>query len=85
MVTMLKTESGLVYAIIEWEQVHKERILIKYCWIHDNYRNNGAIPSMVNMMAKDKSIHGTQFVGWERGEKHKKFRWHPLYRILRRM
>ena len=85
MITSLKTNDGFIYALIEWEQVDNDKILIKYAWVHDNHRSNGAIPNMVNIMCHDKTLSNTQFVGWERGEKHKQFRWYPLYRILRRL
>jgi hypothetical protein len=85
MLTILKTNDGFIYALIEWEQIDEHKILIKYSWVHDNYRNNGAVPSMVKIMCQDKTLHNTQFVGWERGDKQKKFKWYPLHRILRRI
>jgi hypothetical protein len=85
MITPLKTAEGFIYALIEWEQIDEQKILIKYSWIHENYRNNGCIPSMVMMMMQDKTTNNTNFVGWERGEKNKKFRWYPVHRILRRL
>ena len=85
MITSLKTKDGFIWALIEWEQIDNEKILIKYAWVHDNFRSNGAIPDMVKLMCQDKTLHNTQFVGWERGEKNKQFRWYPLHRILRRI
>ena len=84
MLKTLKTEMGYIYALIEYEQIDAEHILIKYCWVHDSYRNNGCIPALVHLMADDKSTHQTQFVGWERGEKNQPLRWYPTYEILRR-
>ena len=88
MLTKLMTKEGYIYGILEWEKIDDERIFIKSAWIHDNHRNNGAIPTMVKLMVKDKDkykISKTQFVGWERTEKGKPFRWYPVYRILRRI
>ena len=88
MITSLKTHDGFIYALLEWEPIGDDKILIRYAWIHDNHRSNGAIPSMVRMMVANKikdNIQKTQFVGWERGEKGKAFRWYPVHRILRRM
>ena len=85
MITSLKTEDGFPYAFIEWEQIDKDHILIKYSWVHENYRNNGAIPAMVRLMMDMESTHDTDFVAWERGEKHRKLKWYPVHRILKRL
>ena len=85
MIKSLKTEDGYIYALIEYEQIAEDRILIKYAWVHDDHQNNGAIPGMVTLMAQDETTNKTNFVGWERGEKDKPFRWYPVYRILRRL
>jgi hypothetical protein len=85
MITSLKNEQGYIYSLIEWEQIDKDHILIKYSWIHESYRGNGCIKRMVKIMAKDESTHDTDFVGWERGSENKKFKWYPLHRILRRI
>ena len=85
MLKMLKTPEGLVYALIEYEQIDDVKILIKYSWVHDNHRNNGCIPNLVKLMIDDESTNKTCFVGWERGAKNKHFRWYPVHRILRRI
>ena len=84
MLKTLKNEQGYLYALIEYEQIDDEHILIKYLWVHDNHRNNGCIPSLVKQMVYDKSTHKTEFVGWERGAKDQPLRWYPVYEILRR-
>lgn len=85
MIYSLKTEEGLIYGLIEYEQISEQHILIKYSWIHDNYRNNGGIPDLVRYMINDKTLQNTAFVGWERGERGRKFKWYPVHRILRRL
>ena len=85
MLSSLKNKDGFIYALIEWEQITLQHILIKYSWIHENYRNNGAIPGMVQQMIDDKTTNETAFVGWERGERHRKLRWYPVHRIIRRI
>ena len=85
MLSTLKTSEGYIYALIDWEQVDKDHILIKYSWVHVNYRSNGAIPNMVKLMIEDKSTNDTDFVAWERGERGRKIRWYPVHRILRRI
>ena len=87
MISSLKTKEGYLYALIEWEQIDKDHILIKYSWVHENYRNNGAIPSMVRLMMDDETTHDTDFVGWERGKENKqlKLKWYPVHRILKHL
>lgn len=84
MIKSLKTEQGYIYALIEYEQIDDEHILIKYLWVHENHRNNGCIPMLVKLMVYDKSTHKTAFVGWERGEKDQPLRWYTVHEILRR-
>ena len=64
MITSLKTVDGFIYAFIEWEQIDKDHILIKYSWVHDTHRNNGAIPALVKLMADDVTTNDTDFVAW---------------------
>ena len=85
MITSLKTDEGYLYAVIEWEQIDKERILIKYVWVHENHRGNGAIPGMVVRMAQNKDTHSTDFIGWERGDMNKPLKWYPVYKILQKL
>jgi len=85
MIYSLKTQEGLIYGLIEYEQITQQHILIKYSWIHENYRNNGGIPDLVRMMINDEDTNKTDFVGWERGERGRKIKWYPVHRILRRL
>lgn len=83
MIKSLKTEEGYIYAFIEYEQIDKDHILIKYSWVHENYRSNGAIPGLVKLMMDDETTHDTDYVGWERGLRNRKLKWYPVHRILR--
>ena len=85
MIVSLKTKEGYLYSLIEYEQIDKDHILIKYSWVHENYRNNGAIPAMVRLMIDDKTTNDTDFVGWERGAKNRKLKWYPVHRILKHL
>ena len=82
MITSLKTDEGYIYAILEWEMTDEEHLLIKYAWVHTDYRNNGCIPKMIGQMTTHDLTQKTQFVGWERGDLNQPFKWKPLHKIF---
>lgn len=85
MIKSLKTDEGYIYALIEYDQTDKDHIVIHWVWVHKNHQNNGCIPELVRLMMKDEDTHDTDYVAWERFEKGRPVKWHPVHRILRHL
>lgn len=89
MVSSLKTDSGLIYAYIEWYIINRygqfkdfgDYIYIHDCWIHQAYRYTDALRKLIYLIDTNEKAKSSHFVYWL-NLKHKE-RKTPIYKRSR--